>query len=619
MKALLLSSVLSLSVVVLLSCENIFEQDDYKELVEKIDINPSHELNPPIVKNIFLEKLKENDSRGNNLNFMAEFEAGTVKGEYLAMLLNDQKIVLRDDGKGADKKAGDHIFSVHINQDLDELEQEFEARKELLLSNQGIAVFKNRSFENREIDKVQGFNIKDLLQHEVLQIPLDFLHGILGLSDQKKTLMITDLSVVEDPARTFNPCTSSGTPNGVWTFGEAMRQMASPNPSSIATDLQVSNFVRNWMDTWMSNQTVNGEVLPARNTIQGIISEWESKSGVGSGGILNMRFAPFKLIAIVNRLDLRGNSGYGFSNAGEGRLVFNAMDSTCDPLRFTVIFEYGINKRTCNAVKAFAQEWKNLNSMILGSPAYNAALQNITDQFIPSGTNPAKPNQNSINQIRTNEIALGAPWELREFNLHASGQLSLVTVKQEPAVKYNVQLNNLDVERLVRFINDNELNIENNKYTVPENVPLNAGATTPTTPFLGGKSHTDFPPTGIPPNVHHWNGTTTPGPAFISSDLARHVFSLNTCSGCHGGETQTFFTHIEPSPFGTEASLSGFLTGISVLDAANRPTGSPTTRSFNDLQRREMDLDNLVNNTCISIPMIDLAQKLRFEPIRMVH
>ncbi len=45
----------------------------------------------------------------------------------------------------------------------------------------------------------------------------------------------------------------------------------------------------------------------------------------------------------------------------------------------------------------------------LGSAAYNLALQNITDQFSKCGTNTSRPNQSSLNALRTNEIALVLP------------------------------------------------------------------------------------------------------------------------------------------------------------------------------------------------------------------
>ncbi len=605
--------------ILFISCAEITEKDDYRDLVEEIEINPEHEYSPPIATNIFLEELDQPEKNRNNIKLIAEFESGIIRGNYLSLLLNDEKIVLRDDGQGADKVKGDNRFSINLKENLDEIKSELSQRQRLGISNERQFSVKNRALSAIDKENLRGFNVKQIRKGKATLIPIDIIRGIRGLSDQKKTLMITELNVVEDPSRTFNPCTLSGNPNGVWTFGEIIRQMASQDPSSLATDLEASNFVRNWLNTWTTDKTINGEILSARSSIQSFISDWEIKSAVSPGGILDLKFAPFKLIAIVNRLDLRGNSGYGFSNAGEGRFVFNALSPTCNPMQFTIIFEYGINKRTCSSVKTFAQEWNNLNSLAIGTPAYNSALESITNQFLLSGTSPSKPNQNSINQIRTNEIALSSPWELREFNLNTAGQLELTTVKQEPAVKYNAKISNAEVERLVAFINANQSDIENNDYTVTADVPFSSTTATPAQKFLGGKSETSFPPTGTPPSAHHWNGTNSVGSTFIISDEARHVFSLNTCSGCHGGETQTFFTHISPSNFGTEASLSGFLTGINVIDAANRPNNNPTQRNFNDLLRREIDLASLISNNCLSSPFIELAHNLTFEPLRMTH
>src|SRR5215510_5184320 len=90
---------------------------------------------------------------------------------------------------------------------------------------------------------------------------------------------------------------------------------------------------------------------------------------------------------------------------------------TCQLLPFTVIFEYGVPIQGCVPVRSWAQPWVNLNSLVLGSAAYNAALQAITDQVVLRNKAPGKPNGSALNQLRTNEIALASPWELRQFNL----------------------------------------------------------------------------------------------------------------------------------------------------------------------------------------------------------
>ena len=76
-------------------------------------------------------------------------------------------------------------------------------------------------------------------------------------------------------------------------------------------------------------------------------------------------------------------------------------------------------------------------------------------------------------------------------------------------------------------------------------------------------------------NIDFWNA---PG---INNPEARHKFSLNTCNGCHGGETQTGFLQVQPRGLGQESSLSGFLLGETVIDPV---TGNP--RQLNELKRR---------------------------------
>ncbi len=225
-----------------------------------------------------------------------------------------------------------------------------------------------------------------------------------------------------------------------------------------------------------------------------------------------------------------------------------------------------------------------------------------------------------MNQVRTNEFALTtAPWELREFNIDATTHLLVnVTVKQEPQTPFNQEhIPNLpaDVQILANYINTNTPAVENNTYSVPL---MEAGQH-----FLAGKAHT------MNPVNYHWDGTEpAPGPSHVNSDKARFVFSLNTCSGCHGGEAFTGnFMHVAPGgPTGVPAVLSKFLTGVPpmtntpflVTDRANRPPAPP--HEFNDLERRKIDLQKFVSCLCKPpIIVFVLAEVLRQRPINMTH
>ena len=417
-------------------------------------------------------------------------------------------------------------------------------------------------------------------------VPLKPLATFYGV-DPTKSLVITNVKVVEDPTRTFNPCTNKGTPMGAWTFGRLMTEMA----NQPLTTIPPPAFVRQWLNKWMADQTTaNGWTAAKRQQIkQLVIDPWEVASG-GPGMPLNLSKAPFRLLAIVNRVDLRGAStAYGGGNAGEGRFVFGVMDMrksggidpytgqpqvACSPTQFTVIIEYGIDRKGCPAIKNWGQQWYNLKFHALGSWSYNAALQAITDQFTKANAAPGKPNGSAVNQVRTNEIAIAnlAPddqWQMREFRLpKGNGHLFEANAKQTP----HESLRNTDLT--ANFVNSTPIGA-----TVPDFLPGMI-------PFLTNAS--DVP---APPAATFWSDGPT---VTIMPRIKRHSFSRDTCSGCHAAETSTIFTHIKPAPFGTPAGLSGFMTGINVVDPAD---GTPT-RNFNEFKRRALDLDKLVHTSC---------------------
>ena len=226
---------------------------------------------------------------------------------------------------------------------------------------------------------------------------------------------------------------------------------------------------------------------------------------------------------------------------------------------------------------------------------------------------------------------MSAICEFRQF------QLSIIThgllenpVTKVPASRYNAQVDNAAVRRMVDYINLNRANINQDQYDVPL-IYLDS-------PLLGGKTSILGPTVGntTPLDVYHWDGTEVKGtPTFIRNSTTRQVFSLNICSGCHAGETQTNYTHVDPVNFGTEATLSGFLAGkagqggsvdfdfnpdndsMIVKDAASRPASSPKLRFFNDILRRARDLKDYVNTPCLT--PLAIRNDLMFEPVHMVH
>jgi hypothetical protein len=395
-----------------------------------------------------------------------------------------------------------------------------------------------------------------------------------------KELFVTDVSVVDDCLRTtWGPCISTPAPpppatQGAWTFGTRIASLAgTTDPAKLST------FTLNWLHSWSTDQTINGDLVPKRTNIQSVVIDpWLAASG---GTTLDMKKAPFRLLAIVARLDLRENAGYsGGTTAGEGRFVYDLLDASGNPTQFLVIFEYGLDAADCNAVLAWANLWHGLGPHTFG-PDYNAALQAVTDRFATIGASPGKPNGSAINQVRTNEIQLTFPWELREFKLSASvvtagtpAPLLEGTVAQTPA--FSLQ----QTAAISTFVNSNAAAILANNYVVPL---IWSGA-----PFRGGAA---------PHNLQlGWDGPT-PVCKSITDPNARFGFSVNTCSGCHGStETGTIFKQVEPRAAGAPSTLSGFLTGINnVTDFCG------IQHNFNDIDRRRVDLCQLLSKTCTQV------------------
>lgn len=361
--------------------------------------------------------------------------------------------------------------------------------------------------------------------------------------DPKRELLITDLSVVEDPVRTTWPAGTPVGPQAAWTFGRLMEKMAGPQQDP-------SQFCLDWLKMWEQDQIVNGYLAPARPAIQSIvIAPWLQASG---GQKLNLRIAPFRLLAIVNRLDLRSKSA-GNISAGEGRFVFGFVKPDGSPSPFTVIFEYGVRADSEYDVKDWAEDWHELGETPFG-PKFNSKLQKFTDKF--SGPNcQGRPNNSCLNQLRTNEVPLdpNKVWELRDYRLAGSpGKIVTAPMVMTPDGSFN------GTSFLANFINTNAALINQRQHTID-----------PT--MLGASAFESL--------VTPWDA---PG---ITDSEARHNFALSTCNGCHTAETGTSFLHVKNRAAGVESKLSGFMTGITVNDPIS---GAP--RTFNELARRAEDM-----------------------------
>ena len=355
----------------------------------------------------------------------------------------------------------------------------------------------------------------------------------------RRELEIRDVSVVDDPVRTG--------PGGAWTFGKLMEDMA-PTPADAPA------MVEAMLSSFLTQQTVNSFTLPARSGVQQVLDSMR-----GPDGKLDLSQPAFRLLAIVNRIDLNDVSA---STAGEGRFVFG-FTPFGQTLQATLIVEYSIPAGSQADILDLGNAWHALRALPFPSEDYNAALQKVTERFTARNAAPGRTNGSALAQVRTNDFfTFGGVWEFREFHLDAvSGMLAPATVAQTPDRSFNFS------DQLGRYVLANEPAILAEKHTVP---PLFEGV-----PFQGGNvDASDF---------FTWE---VPG----VSPETRHRYARNTCNGCHSQqETSAAFFQVNPrSPF-QESQLSTFLTGGDVTDFS-----AGVIRHFNELGRRGRILHGLV-------------------------
>ena len=454
-------------------------------------------------------------------------------------------------------------------------------------------VFQGREFKGwRQIALVDPQAITAAVAAKTpIDIPIDALAGIPNTIDPSRELLITDLGVVEDPARTFDACKQTGTPMGAWTFGKLM--------TDIANGRDASDMVEKWLRNWLTEQTINGLKVANRPLVQDFaLNTWKRTNGK-----LDLGQAPMRLLAIVNRIDLRRSRAPATGEAGEGRFVFGVMNpANCAGLPlFTVILEYGVPKAGCTDVHAWAEQWHALGALKPGTPPFNTALQQITDTFARANASPAKPNGSALNQMRTNELELGTPWELREFRIDPQTHgFFESTVAQTPDLRLNA---NPSVRLLTDYINANQAALLDGSYLVPLKFP----ATAPQMPMLGGSAPSEFT---------YWHAIPPP-----NSNDARRALSLGTCSGCHGRETNAFFTHIFPREAKAPSELSRFLTGdpgtlrLPGTVTVNDPVDN-SPHVYGDLLNRQAQLDAILGASCSGLGVV---QQAIGSPLNMVH
>lgn len=232
--------------------------------------------------------------------------------------------------------------------------------------------------------------------------------------------------------------------------------------------------------------------------------------------------APFRLIAIVNRVDLASDP---CATGGELRYIYTAVDPAAgDPLEMTAILE--IPYPGTRPAAAWARAWRDLAQLPIGE-AQAAALERLANE-VRTEADPLRV------RLLTSEIELASAaspgWEMREFHLQIDGDR--LALRQAPLDR--TPRHDVDAARLSQHVLTHADAIRTSGVALPDE--LQAGAAFVATP--------DF----------RWRVIG------VSVSLS-HAFSVQTCNGCHGGDTQALpFQHVMPieAP-GIAARVSRFL------------------------------------------------------------
>ncbi len=420
-----------------------------------------------------------------------------------------------------------------------------------------------------------------------------------------RELLITQSAIIESP-RALYP--------GPWSFGKLMEELVGPDDAPDA--------IRDWLVGFNTVQQIDNQfIYPRTAVLEKVIVPWQRRDGfLPATGVVwkpNLQNAPFRLLAIVNRLDLAASevgdrfgqirerwrigghearfvslfrdatgidlfeqerlaalpkvrprfNGYGIFTAaepppsGEGRFVFQVIDDNGSPLAggWTIIFEYSLRAiGGRDRTRTWANAWHTLSYLDPATPLFAAQLEEVTKLFT-SKVNVLN-GEPILSQLRSNDAALAPAHEFRQWTIEGK-RLKPALLTQTPVQQ--TALPNSEARRLFqRYLDGQEPLIKTGLLIVPDK-------------FLAATAI-------IPPgkNAFSWDFGGN-----IEGDV-RRTASLATCNGCHAGETacdQGF--HIHPHDPGMPPVISQFLRldgePLRVTDPANR-SGTFTYEEMKD-------------------------------------
>jgi hypothetical protein len=360
-------------------------------------------------------------------------------------------------------------------------------------------------------------------------------------------------------------------------------------------------------------------------TIGRIYNSWNSVVIPNFNPAANVE--PFRLIAVVNRLDLAGDfdrrDGGVLAGAerkwfGEARLIFAVDDPVQGTtLPMTISMEYRLpglttdasgtpvldpsfdfsaepsNKNWVLGRKLWANVWQDLSTYDLGSATYITKLQNIMSWIaygIPYNhadiqiTKEAKHHlamrtgekvRRESNQAQTSEF------EYREFYLNGQWMLSTRKLRNEPfacannsktladriAADWSTATNSMSWRYTLGYRNMSQPEIDSTTASCGGTLPYgqvdDKGQDQDKDGVVDTQLRAKFA-RFIPTSASSVWTAIPPAPDQPLPENKTHGFAFGTCSGCHGSETGTGGFHLTPMPAASAPVLSSFLSGAIV-------------------------------------------------------
>jgi hypothetical protein len=236
----------------------------------------------PVAERMAIRLLDPATATSNAILFV-QFGSKPAAARILSLDTERGPTSLRDDGVAPDARAGDGIHSGRLRVDIEQLR----TRQQKMLSASSLPLFVGRELvghatamlvqtplalkdlpiipndrnyrpavDGKELSLVLRFApirtgrlipiYPTLFTEDTTRVATAVLTPAILPTDRDPSIIITHASALQDPVRTYQPCTAKRGSLGNWTFGHLMTELAQNSGST------PSDFVLNWLAHWQS-------------------------------------------------------------------------------------------------------------------------------------------------------------------------------------------------------------------------------------------------------------------------------------------------------------------------------------------------------------------------------